>query len=192
MRGKEYCILNKTYDAGVYNELRKKIIEQMKKDGEYGEFFPAKLSPFAYNETTAQEYFPLTREQAEAKGYLWREREKRNYTIGGDILACAHKGECTHDCTTAFRLIPNEIQFYERMKLPTPALCPNCRHARRMQWRNPPRLWTRACARCKKPIKTSYAPPAASEAQAGGPATMASPLGGEIIFCESCYHQEVV
>ena len=28
----------------------------------YGEFFPAELSPFFYNETTAQEYFPLTKE----------------------------------------------------------------------------------------------------------------------------------
>ena len=28
--------------------------------GEWGEFFPSSLSPFGYNETVAQEYFPLT------------------------------------------------------------------------------------------------------------------------------------
>ena len=31
--------------------------------GEWGEFFPSSLSPFGYNETVAQEYFPLTREE---------------------------------------------------------------------------------------------------------------------------------
>jgi hypothetical protein len=32
----------------------------------YGEFFPMEISPFAYNETIAQEHFSLTKEQAEA------------------------------------------------------------------------------------------------------------------------------
>jgi len=35
----------------------------MMKTGEWGEFFPASLSPFGYNETVAQEYFPLSREE---------------------------------------------------------------------------------------------------------------------------------
>ena len=30
--------------------------------GEWGEFFPSSLSPFGYNETVAQEYFPMSRE----------------------------------------------------------------------------------------------------------------------------------
>jgi predicted metalloendopeptidase len=47
----------------------------------YGEFFPSELSPFCYNETIAQEYFPLTKEQAIKQGYKWKEREERNYTI---------------------------------------------------------------------------------------------------------------
>ena len=33
----------------------------MQKTGEWGEFFPASFSPFGYNETVAQEYFPLNR-----------------------------------------------------------------------------------------------------------------------------------
>ena len=47
----------------------------------YGEFFPPELSPFAYNETIAQEYFPLTKEEAIKKGYKWKDREERNYEI---------------------------------------------------------------------------------------------------------------
>jgi hypothetical protein len=39
----------------------------MMKDGECGEFFPASLSPFGYNETVAQEYFPLSRDSVIAR-----------------------------------------------------------------------------------------------------------------------------
>ena len=64
LRNKEYCILNKQYTKAEYETLVPKIIEHMKKTGEWGEFFPASISPFGYNETVAQEYFPLTREEA--------------------------------------------------------------------------------------------------------------------------------
>ncbi|NUJ97999.1 hypothetical protein HGA92_04410 [Candidatus Gracilibacteria bacterium] len=59
--GKEYCILNKQYTKSEYEVLVPKIIEHMMKTGEWGEFFPSSLSPFGYNETVAQEYYPLTR-----------------------------------------------------------------------------------------------------------------------------------
>ena len=54
----------------------------------YGEFFPSELSPFAYNESIAQEYFPLTKEEALAKGFTWQDSEARNYKIdigNGDL-----------------------------------------------------------------------------------------------------------
>lgn len=31
----------------------------MQLTGEWGEFFPHELSPFCYNETVAQDYFPI-------------------------------------------------------------------------------------------------------------------------------------
>jgi len=34
----------------------------MQETGERGEFFHPSLSPFGYNETVAQEYFPLSKE----------------------------------------------------------------------------------------------------------------------------------
>ena len=43
----------------------------MKSTGEWGEFFPHELSPFGYNETVAQEYFPLNEAQAkDLKAYI--------------------------------------------------------------------------------------------------------------------------
>jgi hypothetical protein len=132
----------------------------------YGEFFPPELSPFCYNETIAQEYFPLTKEQAIEQGYNWRDPEPRNYQINiksqdlpdnikdvkDDILTqvieCANakslEGQ-TFQCTEAFRIIEPELAFYRRMNLPLPRLCPNCRHYQRLKQRNPLKLWQRQC-----------------------------------------------
>lgn len=61
LRNRSYCILNKQYTKEEYEELVPRIIKHMMKTGEWGEFFPSSISPFGYNETIAQEYFPLTR-----------------------------------------------------------------------------------------------------------------------------------
>ena len=76
LRKKQYCILNKQYTKEEYEELVPRIIQHMDtmpyvdakgRKYTYGEFFPPELSPFAYNETIAQEYFPLTKEEAREK-----------------------------------------------------------------------------------------------------------------------------
>jgi len=59
LRNKSYCILNKQYTKEEYEKLVPKIIEHMKKTWEWGEFFPSSISPFWYNETVAEEYFPI-------------------------------------------------------------------------------------------------------------------------------------
>ena len=90
LRSKSYCILNKQYTKEEYEALVPKIIAHMNEvpyvDAKgrtyaYGEFFPIDLSPFAYNETIAQEYFPLTKEEALTQGYRWRDPDTRNYQI---------------------------------------------------------------------------------------------------------------
>ncbi len=203
LRKKQYCILNKQYTKEEYGKLKEKIIEHMKKTREYGEFFPAKLSPFAYNETIAQEYFPLTKKESLEMGYLWQDIEERNYKIdieNKDIpdnikyvndnvvnkaIACEHGGKCKEQCTEAFKIVPEEFKFYKRMGLPLPRLCPNCRHYQRINLRNPLKLWERKCMcnktvhfhgqeKCKIEFKTSYAPDRS-----------------EIVYCEKCYQQEI-
>src|SRR3989344_2667006 len=68
LRSKHYYILNKQYRKEEYEMLIPKIIQSMNdmpyvdrkgRAYKYGEFFPSELSPFCYNETVAQEYFPL-------------------------------------------------------------------------------------------------------------------------------------
>ena len=212
LKKKKYCILNKQYSKEEYEELIPKIIKHMNdmpyidKKGrvyKYGEFFPLELSPFGYNETTVQEYFPLSEEQARNLGYNWRETKKRDYKITKnseelpdsiyettssilkEIISCEHKGECEEDCITAFRILPEDLQFYKRMNLPLPRLCPNCRRFQRVKQRNPLKLWHRTCVcdkeehlhgdkKCEIEFETTYAPDRP-----------------EIIYCEKCYQQEV-
>ena len=203
LRSKKYCILNKQYTKEEYEALVPKIIQHMndmpyidKKGGvyKYGEFFPAELSPFAYNETIAQEYFPLGKEQAIEQGYDWKEPEEKNYKIDlksedlpdhikdinddivGKVIECSHKGKCNHQCTTAFKIIKEELQFYRKMNLPLARLCPNCRHYERLKQRNPLKLWHRKCMKpgCENEFETSYA--------SDRP---------EIVYCEKCYNEEV-
>ena len=64
LRNKSYCIFNKQYTKEEYETLVPKIIEHMKQTGEWGEFFDTSLSPFGYNETVANEYYPLSEEEA--------------------------------------------------------------------------------------------------------------------------------
>ena len=228
LKKKQYCILNKQYTKEEYEQLVPKIIEHMNnmpyvdKKGrvyKYGEFFPPELSPFSYNETIAQEYFPLTKEQAIEQGYSWKEPEERNIkptitsdqlpdhikdvsdTIIKEIIECAHKGECNEQCTTAFKIIPQELEFYRKMNLPLPRLCPNCRHYQRLKQRNPLKLWHRQC-QCQGQTGNNSNNPniyqnTITHAHGTEPCpnefeTTYSPDRKEIVYCEKCYQQEVV
>jgi Zn ribbon nucleic-acid-binding protein len=211
LKKKKYCILNKQYTQEEYEKLVPRIIKHMnnmpyidKKGVEYkyGEFFPIELSPFGYNETTAQEYFFLNQNQVKENGYNWREHDKRSYEITknpeevpnsineidnsilDEIIACEHKEDCKENCMAAFRIFPEDLKFYRRMNLPLPRLCPNCRHYQRLKQRNPLKLWHRQCmcdkkhphheGRCDTQFETTY-----------------SPDRPEIIYCERCYQQEI-
>ena len=75
LKGAQYCILNKQYTKDEYEKLVAKIIEHMQKTDEWGEFFPLKMSYFAYNETAAADYFPVTREEAVKLGANWQDED---------------------------------------------------------------------------------------------------------------------
>ncbi|MBU0668310.1 hypothetical protein KJ835_04280, partial [Patescibacteria group bacterium] len=68
IKRKQNCILNTQYTKEQYEEMLPRIIEHMKKTGEWGQFFPMSISPFGYNETIANEYHSLTKDQALAMG----------------------------------------------------------------------------------------------------------------------------
>ncbi len=229
LRNKKYCILNTQYTPEDYKALLPKIIEQMnqtpytdKKERGYGygEFFPPEISPFAYNETIAQEHFPLTELEAVEQGYAWRNFTERKYTptilpeklpdhirdvpdsITKEIISCAHAGTCAEQCTTAFRIADAELQFYRRLSLPLPRLCPNCRHAERLEKRNPPKLWERKCmcegSRSKEEMSNKRTVYQNTATHFHGPdhcpnmfETAYPPERPETIYCELCYNAEI-
>jgi len=184
LQHKNYCILNKQYTKEEYETLLSKIIEHMKKTGEWGEFFPVSLSAFCYNETLAQEYFPLKKEEALTKGYRWKDVDKKEYqpqtfnlpdrindvpnSIIKEILAC-------ETCGKNYKIIQEELSFYRKIGLPIPRKCSVCRHLDRIGMRNPRHLSKRNCDKCGVPMITTYS--------AANPVT---------VYCEKCYLEAVV
>lgn len=82
LRGKKFCILNKQYSEEEYKRLTAGIIAAMKQRGEWGHFFPTYLSSFGYNESLAQDYFPLQKEEALRLGFNWNDRTPGTYGKG--------------------------------------------------------------------------------------------------------------
>lgn len=205
LRNKQYCILNKQYTKKEYEELVSKIkpqmmnipyVDKMGRVYKYGEFYPTELSLWAYNESWGHKYFPLTKEEAINKGYNWQENNTRDYKITtkaknlpnhikdisdkilDEVIECLHVGTgCNQQCTEAFKILPDEFNFYKQMNLALPRLCPNCRNFERMRFVNPIKLWYRNCMRkgCNNEFETAIGPDRR-----------------EIVYCEKCYQAEFI
>jgi hypothetical protein len=198
-----YCIFNKQYAKEEYFEMVEKIKKQMNdmpyvdskgRIYKYGEFFPCDMSASCYNETIANNFYPITQEEAIKKGYPWKEREKRDYNITvqsenlpdsifeinenilKETISCPNNGNQKYQCSYAYRIMPEELAFYKQKELPLPRYCPNCRHYQRLKYHNPLKLYHRSCMKegCTNEFETSY-----------------SPDRPEIVYCEKCYQQEV-
>ncbi len=163
LRHKQYCILNNQYSKEQYEQLLPKIIEHMQKTGEWGLFFPLKYSPFAYNETVANEYYPLNREEVITKGWNWNDSTYIPPSNTQNAIKCPITNKF-------FKLTPQESTFYKRYRLPNPKYHPDQRHKIRLSMRNPQTLIDSNCSNCKIPLKTTY-PKESSQA----------------ICCEKCY-----
>ena len=102
-----------------------------------------------------------------------------NNNITKEIIQCAttnQEEKEKYNCTEAFKIIPQELEFYKKLNLPLPRYCPNCRHHQRLKNRNPFKLYTRTCQKegCHNTFQTTY-----------------SPDRPEIVYCEKCYNKEV-
>ena len=164
-----------------------RLIEaEMVQGGLWGTFFPSSLTPFAYNETMAKDWFPLSQEEATKRGYRWREDTEipdvkkiikgkdlpqRIVDIPDDVLSWAIR--CI-DTDRPFRIVKKELEFYRSMQLQLPRRHPEERHRLRTLRRHGRRLWSRSCAKCEKGIETTYAPERP-----------------EHVYCEECYLKEV-
>ncbi|MCC6323880.1 hypothetical protein IT400_03770 [Candidatus Nomurabacteria bacterium] len=194
LKKKQYCILNKQYTKEEYFKLREQIISDLEKNPyvdskgriwKYGEFMPYDLAPFAYNESFAQEYFPLTTEHILENGFKYIEPKKLDYketVMLDDIPDSIYdiqdefvKEIIKCNCGKFYKIVAGELQLLKRFGIPVPRQCPDCRHMFRMNLLNKPYLYERQCDKCGKDVQSSFAPDRP-----------------EIIYCESCYQQEVM
>lgn len=187
LRHHQCCIFNKQYKREEYDELAGKIIEHMQKTGEWGEYFPPEISYFGYNETVAQDYFPMTKDEVLAKKWQWKDQEEKmpdvKKTVSADqipdhikdipdeiidwAIKCEKSGK-------PYRIVKQELKFYRDHGIPLPHLHPDERHLARIALRNPHHLWKRKCAKCGADIETTFAPERK-----------------EIVYCEKCYQEAV-
>lgn len=229
LRHKQFCILNKEYAEGEFKKLREEIINQMNAmpylDAKgivykYGEFFPIEMSLFSYNDTVAQEHFPISKKQALNEGYKFSDPEDKNYkptilykdlpqsiketpdTIISEIISCEaydvdSEDAKKHNCATAFKITQAELDFYRARNLPLPTKCPNSRHYDRVKQRNPLKLWKRKCE-CggaesdNKNYKNTVLHSHGIEHCPNEFETAYSSEKKEIVYCEVCYNNEVV
>ncbi len=201
LQSNKYCILNKQHTKEEYFEIVKKIRHHMMdmpyvdEKGiiyRYGEYFPQICMAFAYNESAAQEFFPLIREEIIESGYLYREPvvnkynptltkdgipDKTSDSIIDEVLECAHNNICkSHRCVGVFKITKEELEFYKNHNISLPNSCPNCRHYERLSYVRMPKLYKRKCSNnCGTEFETSY-----------------TPDRQELVYCEKCYQQEVL
>src|SRR3989344_3213361 len=69
----------------------------------------------------------------------------------GSVQAC-------QNCKQDFTIEKEDFNFYEKIKVPPPTFCPDCRSQRRLAWKNNTSLYNRTCGLCGKNIVTIYSP----------------------------------
>ncbi len=122
------------------------------------------LSPFPYNISAAQDYLPLSRDEALRRGYCWRDADPQDYlaatesppleiakvrdSVTQETLACAVTGK-------NFRIQSSELQLYRKIAEPLPDFCFEERHRRRLAMRNGRIMYTIPCAACGIPVLTT-------------------------------------
>ncbi|MEK7672906.1 MAG: hypothetical protein AAB373_03405 [Patescibacteria group bacterium] len=180
---RSYCILNKQYSKEEYEELMPKIVDSIKKNQEWGEFFDPKLSCFGYNETTANIYFPLKKEEALARGFKWQDKTDHTYKqqtyrladnindVSDDILDAILQCET---CSKNYKILKEELAWYRKKSVPIPTECFDCRMKMRADLRNPKKLWERQCDKCGSKLESTY-----------------DPAKEQKVYCEKCYLAEV-
>ncbi len=56
------------------------------------------------------------------------------------------------NCKNNFVIESDDFVFYDKIKVPPPTFCPECRMVRRLMWRNNRSLYSRICGLCDKKI----------------------------------------
>lgn len=186
LKKKKYCILNKQYSKEEYESLKEKIISDMKKNGEYGKFFPYSMSTGPFNFSTSFFYFPETKkEDILALGGYW-EDVNESHLEGMPTSELPDKIEDVRDdiitqaliCPETgwrFNIAQNELIFYRENNIPLPRYHFDVRIKNSLKYLTVLKSYPYTCFYCKKNIEAYYLPE----------------WGYKKIACEECYKQNI-
>lgn len=183
----QFAILNTPYPEHEYRAVREHIVESLKNDGLWGQFFPLSLAPFAFNESCAMDYCPLSKDEAMLHGYNWKHNLPG--TTGMETMSLArvpnHIDDCLESiikevlacevCSRNYKITTQELGLYRQMSVPIPLRCFNCRHTERLRRRGPLELRERHCSQCASTLHTALREDSAP-----------------IVYCDTCYSAAVV
>lgn len=192
LKKKKYCILNKQYTKEEYEILRNKIIDDMKKRGEYGKFFPYNMNTGPFNFSTAFFYFPeTTKKEILNLGGYWEDVDETHIDgmstseLPDDIKdLSAHSGVIPDITTTAlvcgetgwrFNITKNELNFYRANNIPLPRNHFDVRIKKQLKYLTILQSYLYKCFYCKKDINAYYLPE----------------WNYKNIACEECYKQNI-
>jgi len=186
LKKKKYCILNKQYDKESFEILKTKIIEDMKKRGEYGQFLPYSMSAGSFNFSTSFLYFPDTKKEDILKlGGYWEDDKDNNvegmntFELPDDIkdvkedivkqaLVCPKTG-------WRFNISKDELSFYKENNIPLPRYHFDFRIKENLKNFTVLKSYPYNCFYCKKEIEAFYLPE----------------WNYQKIACEECYKQNI-
>jgi hypothetical protein len=186
LKKKKYCILNKQYSKEEYEELKNKIISEMKARGEYGKFLPYSMSAGPFNFSSSFLYFPETKKEDISKlGGYWEDIDESNIegmstselpddikeapdTIISQALICPETG-------WRFNIAQNELSFYRENSIPLPRYHFDVRTKNSLKYLTVLWPYPYTCFYCKKDIQAYYLPE----------------WNYQKIACEECYKQNI-
>ncbi len=180
----EYCILNQPYTPAEFEVMTKRLVRHMRETGEWGEFFPMNQSPYPYNESVAQDHYPLSQREAVALGCHWREPNRSEFRaqtyVGSHDIRTVHDSVCQElfvcsACGRNYRIVLQELMLYRKLGVNLPEKCPDCRHRARVGARPARVLSSRKCAECGNEILSTF-----------------DSKSRERVVCEDCYQRMVV
>ncbi len=186
LRNKKYCILNKQYSKEEYETLKNKIITDMERRGEYGDFLPYNMGTCPYNLSTAVIYFPdIKKEEIIENGGYWSEEDlsssdgMSSLDLPDSILetqsSIISQALICPESKYRFNISSSEYEFHKNKKFALPRIHFDIRVIKKAQKSSIFKTTPCKCFYCKKDINAYY-PPEWKYAN---------------IACEDCYKQNI-
>ncbi|MBP6911845.1 MAG: hypothetical protein KBB88_01420 [Candidatus Pacebacteria bacterium] len=188
LQNKSYCILNRQYEKEEYFRIVDEIKSHLVLRGEYGDGLGIEYCAQGYNTSLAQISYPLDDETIHAiGGYVTVDpeinlegievlsKEEVPETIEEVDDGIVVKAILCNETKRPFKIIPSELAFYRKMRLPLPTVHPQVRMIEMMRMVPTARMYSTDCAKCQKKIHSIF-----------------NPEERYNLYCETCYQSEIL